>query len=426
MSQREQTDFTPAVPLQIDADLAARLDDLLREFAEDAELDTALVVDRSGALVTGISSETDVTVEVISALVAGASGAMRALVTGLGDSGEIESLHQGEDRVLYLGELLQRFVLVGVCTAPTLVGVLREKARQMRPRLVEMLDGIEAAPPVVQAEESKAHVSLRQVALESATGIAVSPALPEEEVSEEAPEETEGSAVESDGEAVGESGKGSEFADEEAVQLDGELREGELSEGEAPEDAVPDEGGEEIEREGTGDGSPPADESISEEEGEPREVIELLGLDEPEIVIEESGKEGSVEGIIDSPFEMEPTEEVEAEEVPPPAPVESIFELEEEVDDEESDAAIAAETGSVVSEGATDPVGETEAVGQVFEADEDESEQEAPPIFELDPDEETEEIDESGEPPVEEAFEEPVTNEEEEDAEAPSSGPFYF
>ena len=73
-------DITAAVPLEISAELAEGVENLLRELAEDAGLSTALVVDRSGALVAGISSEEEVTVEVISALVAGASGAVRALV----------------------------------------------------------------------------------------------------------------------------------------------------------------------------------------------------------------------------------------------------------------------------------------------------------------------------------------------------------
>ena len=62
---------------------------------------------------SGISSEEEVTIEVISALVAGACGAMRALVSELGETGGIESFHQGENRVVYLSEIIHRFVLVG-------------------------------------------------------------------------------------------------------------------------------------------------------------------------------------------------------------------------------------------------------------------------------------------------------------------------
>ena len=109
--EQNEVDHSPAVPLEITAELAAQVDEQLRDFAEDAELETALVVDQSGAVVSGISSEEEVTIEVISALVAGASGAMRALVSELGETGGIESFHQGENRVVYLSEIVHRFVL---------------------------------------------------------------------------------------------------------------------------------------------------------------------------------------------------------------------------------------------------------------------------------------------------------------------------
>lgn len=114
--EEEKADYTPAIPLEISSGLASQIDDQLRDFAEDAELETALVVDQSGALVSGISAEEEVTIEVISALVAGASGAMRALAGELGETGSIESFHQGENRIIYLGEIIHRFVLVGVCS----------------------------------------------------------------------------------------------------------------------------------------------------------------------------------------------------------------------------------------------------------------------------------------------------------------------
>ena len=101
-SSPESGDYPAALPLEISQVVASRADDLLREFAEDSGLETALIVDRSGAFVAGISAEAEVTVEVISALVAGASGAMRALVSQLGETGAMESLHLGGDRMIYL------------------------------------------------------------------------------------------------------------------------------------------------------------------------------------------------------------------------------------------------------------------------------------------------------------------------------------
>ncbi|MEM1442028.1 MAG: roadblock/LC7 domain-containing protein, partial [Verrucomicrobiota bacterium] len=147
----ERSDITPAVPLEISAELAAAVDELLQDFAEGAELETALVVERSGALVSGISSEAEVMVDIISALVAGASSAMNTLVTELGGSGNIESFHQSDERAVYLAEILDRFVLVGVSTVPVPVGVIREKARRIRPSLIELLHEIKTVAPVPPA-----------------------------------------------------------------------------------------------------------------------------------------------------------------------------------------------------------------------------------------------------------------------------------
>ena len=49
MEEEEQndSDHSLAVPLEITAERASQIDDQLRDFAEDAELETALVVDQS-------------------------------------------------------------------------------------------------------------------------------------------------------------------------------------------------------------------------------------------------------------------------------------------------------------------------------------------------------------------------------------------
>lgn len=147
-------DHTTAVPLEIDEATALRAEDLLREFAEDAELETVLVVDRSGALVAGISCEADVTVEIISALVAGASGAMRALVDRLGESGALESLHFGGNRFVYLKETVPQFVLVAVADASRPAGLVRQKALAIEAALAEVLADVPALPRPPRAEET--------------------------------------------------------------------------------------------------------------------------------------------------------------------------------------------------------------------------------------------------------------------------------
>ena len=138
----ELRDHSPSVPLEISSEVAGKADDLLRAFAEDAGLETALIVDRSGALVAGISAEAEVTIEVISALVAGASGAMRALVAQLGETGAVESLHLGGDRMIYLREIVNRFILVGVSDASRPAGLVRQKAQSIEAGLSDLLGAV--------------------------------------------------------------------------------------------------------------------------------------------------------------------------------------------------------------------------------------------------------------------------------------------
>lgn len=329
-SDSENADFTPAAPLEISLEVAEQADELLRELAEDAGLDTALIVDQSGALVTGISAEDNVTVDLISALVAGASGAMKTLVRELGETGEIESLHQGSERSVYLREIVGRFVLVGVAGASLPVGVTREKSNQMRERFAELLDSVKPTGFTEKEELPESAVmprSLREVATaraaeraardpeededDSLVGIDDDPAVAEENDFFDLGKLT---AVDEKSES---SGDESSTAEEESIF--------ELEEDEA-----------EIEEE-------------EEEQRDPIEVIEPLELDDSEIVIEPEEEPPT-----ESPFEID--EEEEEESVVPEtivleegAPVESIFELEDdEVEEEQDDVVDAVGEGSAV------------------------------------------------------------------------------
>ena len=416
-SESANADYTPAVPLEISQEVAEQADEFLRELAEDAGLDTALIVDQSGALVTGISAEENVTVEVISALVAGASGAMKTLVRELGETGEIESLHQGSERSVYLREIIGRFVLVGVADSSLPVGVIREKSNQIRGRLAELLDSVKPTDSAEEEELPESVVvprSLREVAMARAAERA---AREPEEDEDDPLAGIDDDPVAADDDDVFDLGKltavdeGNESSEEESPAAEEE------SIFEVEEDEA------EIEEE---------DEEEEEEEREPTEVIEPLELDEPEIVIE-SEEEAPAE----SPFEIE--EDEEEEPVVPEtivleegAPVESIFELEAD-DGEEEDAAEAAEAADDEPEAEGD---DQEDLSSIFEVDSDsdeEVEEEASVpgdeevgdeatelVFELDDDDSDEAGEESAETP------EGSEAEAEEEEEVGGAGPFYF
>jgi len=396
-SESADADYTSAVSLEISQEVAEQADELLRELAEDAGLDTALIVDQSGVLVTGISAEENVTVEVISALVAGASGAMKTLVRELGETGEIESLHQGSERTVYLREIVGRFVFVGVADSSLPVGVIREKSNQMRGRLSELLQSIkplEAAEDEGAPESVVVPRSLREVAMARAAERAAR----EPEIDDDDP-----LAGNDDDPVVTDEGEG--FDLEKLTALDEEEVAGE--------EAVEVEGDTEAEEE-------------KEEEREPTKVLEPLELDKPEIVIEAEDQEP-----IESPFEIEEADEEEA--IVPETivleqgePVESIFEL--EVDDPEAEDEI--------NEGAEDEGSDNDFVSRIFEVDDDkeagdqeetaveaaDEEEDSGIVFELDIDEDD---DESAEVPSDDNTED-IEAESSEEEEIGGSGPFYF
>jgi len=156
-------DYSAAVPLEISQETAERAEEVLRTFAEDAEMDMALIVDRSGSLVAGIAADAGVSVETISALVAGVCGAVDALVGEIGDSGEIESFHSGGERQMYLKELENRFILVGVSNADLPTGIIRQKSAQVREELTSILQDIQANSEAAAAQ-AKRRRSLHSIA----------------------------------------------------------------------------------------------------------------------------------------------------------------------------------------------------------------------------------------------------------------------
>ncbi len=141
-----KADRTAAVTLDVPEGVAEDIEAILRGFAEEAELDTVLVVDHSGFLVAGISALPEVDVDSIGKLVATAGDANETLTDALGEVGQVESLHLGEDRTLYMREIGERFTLVGVSDANIPAGILRDQASQIEPALIRNLQRVKAVP----------------------------------------------------------------------------------------------------------------------------------------------------------------------------------------------------------------------------------------------------------------------------------------
>jgi len=448
-------DFTPAVPLEVGPEIASQADELLRDFAEDAGLETALVVDRGGALVAGVS-EAEVTVEVISALVAGASGAMRALVRELGESGEIESFHQGGDRVVYLRELIDRFTLVGVSSSPLPLGIVREKANQLREPMAELLRDVPASGAPTEPDspprslhplaperakepqaETEATTFASQAEFEPEPELEAEPE-PEEAPEPEAPPEAEPEPAAESFPADG----GVVIIEEETIlpapdPVDPETGTEMPQDWEADETGLPPlpaiDAGDDVLGAST---EPPAEEPPPPP-GDPREVIEPLDYGDPEVVIEGPSHESPdpETGTEEPPPLTSPSVDPAPPPVETPAasrePVESIFELEDD-DDEEPDEvedrkegpgdygdgappAPEPETAHAAPGAAPKPRGSGEEDG-IFHFEEAELEN----VFE---------VDEEGngyEDENDDDDEAKTSSEAEETDEVRSSGPFYF
>ena len=132
-------DQTAASNFEITADLAEAAEEILEDFAQDAELDVAVIVEESGALIAGISADDNIDVHTVAALVAGNIGATRALGKVVGETGTVETINQGTDKITYLRELNDRFVLVGIAESILPAGIIREKASQISEELLDLL-----------------------------------------------------------------------------------------------------------------------------------------------------------------------------------------------------------------------------------------------------------------------------------------------
>lgn len=142
--------------LDVTAELAEKVEERLREFARDAELDLSLLVDDSGSMIAGVASRPDIDVATVGALVAGAYGAVRGLSRELGDGESGDCVCHGSANNIYLRSVVGRFVLLGVSESTLPLGVIREKAAHITGALDEMLKEYAPQPnPIELAEDDE-------------------------------------------------------------------------------------------------------------------------------------------------------------------------------------------------------------------------------------------------------------------------------
>lgn len=171
--------------VELTAEAADQAEEILRVFATEAELEMAVVVERSGGMIAGVATRQDVDVSTVGALVAGAFGAMGALANELGESRVKESLHHGKDDTIYLREVGERFVLLGVAPSHLPSGLVREKGAQVAARITALLSETgeidaapEPAPPAEEETETETETASATPAEEAAAAPAATQAPP--------------------------------------------------------------------------------------------------------------------------------------------------------------------------------------------------------------------------------------------------------
>ncbi len=181
-------DQTAAPNFEITASLAEEAEELLRDFAEDAELDVALIVDHSGGLIAGITADEEIQIETVGALVAGAVGSVKALGKSVGETNPVESINHGTDNTIYLRQLSDRFIIVGIAEAELPSGIIREKAAQIADSVLGLLTG-EAILEVEDAEEKDAEDGETEESVEDASPFNLTDISEDEELVDEEPDD---------------------------------------------------------------------------------------------------------------------------------------------------------------------------------------------------------------------------------------------
>lgn len=141
----------PATEETVPVNPTEAAEEALRIFAEEADLDLALIVDPGGPLVAGITSDPGISTEGMGSLISDSASMAKTLSEQLGDGGTIESFHQTRDFSLYVRELENRLLLVGRGKADAPAGLVREVAARSGRELAETLSSLEVgefpAPP---------------------------------------------------------------------------------------------------------------------------------------------------------------------------------------------------------------------------------------------------------------------------------------
>jgi len=143
-----------------------QLDGLLNVFLGETQARCAMIVDRSGRLLTIAGDGGAIDHVTLASLVAGDFAASAQLATMLGE-GEFSSLyHHGGERSMYLADIAGWAILAALFDGRTTLGMIRLKTRSVVPKLAGRFEAIAtraAAPEKVEFSGAWAEEAENQI-----------------------------------------------------------------------------------------------------------------------------------------------------------------------------------------------------------------------------------------------------------------------
>jgi predicted regulator of Ras-like GTPase activity (Roadblock/LC7/MglB family) len=115
-----------------------RIDRLLQGFLYDSNARCALLVDRTGQLVTTAGEKPDFDTTAFASLAAADFSANDQLATMIGENEFSSLFHQGEKESMYLADVARRVILVVLFDNRTTLGMIRIKVKGVVRELAEI------------------------------------------------------------------------------------------------------------------------------------------------------------------------------------------------------------------------------------------------------------------------------------------------
>jgi predicted regulator of Ras-like GTPase activity (Roadblock/LC7/MglB family) len=133
-----------------------RIDRILQDFLYDAGARCALLVDRTGQLVTTAGEKPEFDAVAFSSLAAADFSANDQLASMIGETEFSSLFHQGEKESMYLADVVRRVILVVLFDNRTTLGMIRIKVkavvRELSEVFSEMFSRSAAAPQGLRVE----------------------------------------------------------------------------------------------------------------------------------------------------------------------------------------------------------------------------------------------------------------------------------